>query len=154
MKIKTIAACMAALVTYGLPGVACAEESSPPAVTEPAEGFDAPALSASVDQETAPQATAVDIVAVVDALVAEHVTNGVSDTDLIDQRGGQSLVIGNQTLTAITTGSVINGNYNAGTVSLSDNALSNFTGMGNVLINTGAQNNLQSGMNVTINVNN
>ena len=58
----------------------------------------------------------------------------------------------NQTLVAITSGNVIAGDYVAGNVSLSDNALSNFSGIGNVLINTGAQVSLQTGMNVTINV--
>ena len=37
-------------------------------------------------------------------------------------------------------------------VSLSDNALSGFNGVGNVLINTGAQVSLQAGMNLTINI--
>jgi hypothetical protein len=37
-------------------------------------------------------------------------------------------------------------------VSLSDNALSSFNGLGNIVINTGSQVSVQSGMNVTINV--
>jgi hypothetical protein len=75
----------------------------------------------------------------------------LSDDALSDLRGGQAIVIGNQTLNAINSGSILNGNYTAGSVALTDNALSNFNGLGNVLINTGAQNNLQSAMNVTIN---
>jgi hypothetical protein len=77
----------------------------------------------------------------------------LSNADLDQLRGGESVAVTNQTLLAITAGNVINGNYSAGDVTLSDNALSNFNGLGNVLINTGAQVSLQTGMNVTINVN-
>jgi hypothetical protein len=76
----------------------------------------------------------------------------LSDDDLLQLRGGQAIVVGNQTLTAISNGNAFNGNYSAGDITLADNALSNFNGLGNLLINTGAQNNLQSAMNVTINI--
>ena len=72
--------------------------------------------------------------------------------ELDAQRGGESVVVGNQTLTAITTGNVLNGDYTAGSVTLSDSAFANFNGLGNLAINTGAQVSLQSGMNVTINI--
>jgi propanediol dehydratase small subunit len=75
----------------------------------------------------------------------------LSDESLGDLRGGWAVVSANQTLSAISTGSVLNGDFTAGAVSISDNALSNFNGFGNVVINTGAQNNLQAGMNITIN---
>jgi hypothetical protein len=77
----------------------------------------------------------------------------LSDSDLDKLRGGEEIVLTNQTLTAITSGNVINGNFTAGNVSISDFALSNFNGIGNLLINTGAQVSLQTGMNLTINVN-
>ena len=80
------------------------------------------------------------------------VPEALTDEELGDLRGGETMIISNQTLVAITTGNVINGNYVAGNVSLSDFSLSNFNGLGNVLINTGAQVSLQTGMNVTINV--
>jgi len=76
----------------------------------------------------------------------------LGDDELGELRGGEALILTNQTLVAITSGNVINGDYVAGNVSLSDFALSNFNGLGNVLINTGAQVSLQTGMNVTINV--
>ena len=76
----------------------------------------------------------------------------LSDDTLIALRGGEALTVANQTLVAITSGNVINGDYAAGSVSLSDFALSNFNGLGNLLINTGAQVSLQTGMNLTINV--
>ncbi|WP_106639161.1 hypothetical protein [Allosphingosinicella vermicomposti] len=76
----------------------------------------------------------------------------VSNEELDGQRGGQTIQLTNQTMVAITSGNVLNGDYIAGAVSLSDNALSNFNGIGNLLINTGAQASLQTGMNFTINV--
>ena len=76
----------------------------------------------------------------------------LDDSELAALRGGEALVVSNQTLTAITSGNIINGNYTAGNVSLSDHALSSFNGVGNLLINTGGQVSLQTGMNLTINV--
>lgn len=76
----------------------------------------------------------------------------LSDETLVTLRGGEALTVANQALVAITSGNVINGDYAAGPVSLSDFALSNFNGLGNLLINTGAQVSLQTGMNLTINV--
>lgn len=77
----------------------------------------------------------------------------LSNAELDTQRGGETLVITSQTMNAITSGNVM-GDYSAGDVSLSDFALSNFNGVGNLLINTGAQVSLQSGMNLTINLGN
>lgn len=77
----------------------------------------------------------------------------LSNEELIEQRGGEQLIVTNQTLTAITQGNVLNGDFLAGDVTLSDSALSSFNGVGNILINTGAQVSLQTGMNLTINVN-
>jgi hypothetical protein len=85
------------------------------------------------------------------AVLATTDDGALSDDDLLQLRGGQAIVVGNQTLTAISNGNAFNGNYIAGGISLTDNALSNFNGLGNLVINTGAQNNLQSAMNVTIN---
>jgi hypothetical protein len=76
----------------------------------------------------------------------------VSDGDLDQNRGGESIVVGNQTLRAITSGNTLNGDYAAGSITLTNGALSNFNGIGNFAINTGAQVSLQSGMNLTINI--
>lgn len=108
-----------------MPGVARADDAPPPVV---------PTISPTVSAST-----------IGDEAVA------VSDDSLSDLRGGFALVQGNQTLSAVSTGSVLNGDFTAGAVSLTDNALSNFNGFGNVVINTGAQNSLQAGMNITIN---
>lgn len=76
----------------------------------------------------------------------------LKDSELGEYRGGETLVTGNQALTAITSDNVLNGNYTSGTVTFSDRALSNFNGLGNFAVNTGAQVSLQSAMNLTINV--
>jgi hypothetical protein len=78
----------------------------------------------------------------------------LDDAALGSARGGEAIVVGNQTLKSSLSGNTIAGNYTAGAVSMSDNAFTNFNGMGNVVINTGAQANLQSAMNLTINLGN
>lgn len=83
---------------------------------------------------------------------AERKSPMLNDSELDTQRGGQSLVITNQTMESLVAGNVLNGDYTAGSVALSDFALSNFNGVGNLLINTGAQVSAQSGMNLTINL--
>lgn len=77
----------------------------------------------------------------------------LADEELSDLRGGEAIVIANQTMSSITAGNNIGGDAIGGGVSLSDSALSSFTGFGNIVINTGSQVSLQSGMNVTININ-
>jgi hypothetical protein len=76
----------------------------------------------------------------------------ISDSDLTQISVGQPMVIGAQTLSALSQGNSIVGDYTAGDVTLSDNALSGFNGIGNVVINTGAQSSLQAGMNLIVNV--
>ena len=83
---------------------------------------------------------------------AESLTT-LSSADLDKLRGGEEIVVSDQNLNALTSGNLINGNNVAGNVSISDMAFSNFNGVGNILINTGSQNSLQTGMNLTINVN-
>ncbi|QKS00502.1 hypothetical protein F9288_13395 [Sphingomonas sp. CL5.1] len=78
----------------------------------------------------------------------------LDDAQLGQERGGQAIVVGNQTLNSSLTGNTIAGNYTAGAITLSDNAFANFNGMGNVVINSGAQANLQSAMNLTVNLGN
>ena len=76
----------------------------------------------------------------------------VTDVDLNNLRGGHVISIANQTLTSIAEGNSISGGVTAGGVNLSDNAFSSFNGLGNIVINTGSQVSVQSGMNITINV--
>ena len=107
------------------------EASAPPAATTiQAETFAAPMIPAQPERKS-PM---------------------LNDTELDTLRGGQSLVITNQTMDSIVSGNILKGDYTAGAVTLSDFALSNFNGVGNLLINTGAQVSAQSGMNLTINL--
>lgn len=71
--------------------------------------------------------------------------------ELATLRGGETIVVNNQVLQGLTSGTLL-GDYNAGTISLSDNALSNFNGVGNFVINTGALNTMQAGMTLTVNI--
>lgn len=103
-------------------------------------------------EDVAATEDAVPVEATMEAATDDAALEPVSDETLVTLRGGEALTVANQTLVAITSGNVINGDYAAGSVSLSDFALSNFNGLGNLLINTGAQVSLQTGMNLTINV--
>ncbi len=102
-----------------------------------------------------PAATAIQVeafAAPVTPAQPERKSPMLNDTELDTLRGGQSLVITNQTMDSIVSGNILKGDYTAGAVTLSDFALSNFNGVGNLLINTGAQVSAQSGMNLTINL--
>ncbi|WPZ02605.1 hypothetical protein T8S45_07005 [Blastomonas marina] len=77
----------------------------------------------------------------------------LSEEELAETRGKATIVINDQDLKGIVSGNSL-GDYVAGSILLSDNALSNFTGVGNFLFNTGAQNNLQAGMTLTITIEN
>ena len=138
-------------------GAACASLASPAVADDiGAVPFDAglPGLDLAIDADL-PSALAVapDTPVTQDADAASRDTGAaISDEELDGQRGGQAIILTNQSMTAITSGNVLNGGYTAGAVSLSDNALSNFNGIGNLLINTGAQVSLQTGMNITINI--
>lgn len=90
--------------------------------------------------------------AVIASPIARTASAMISDDALKASRGGETHLTSSQTIAAIVNGNVITGNYTAGSVTLSENALSNFNGLGNVLINTGAQNSLQTGMSIVINV--
>jgi hypothetical protein len=140
---KTIIAGLAFIVIPALPTAAYGEDTPPVDVM--------PQIDAIADITSQPDSIVIatgQSDAIVEILETD---NALSDDALSDLRGGQAIVIGNQTLTAVNSGSILNGNYTAGSVALTDNALSNFNGLGNLLINTGALNNLQSAMNVTIN---
>jgi hypothetical protein len=56
-----------------------------------------------------------------------------------------------QSLSAINTGNTVKGDtVSSGAISLQDSALSGFAGIGNILMNTGHNNNLESNMSVTV----
>lgn len=85
----------------------------------------------------------------------DHITlEALSSAELADLSGEGGVAIGvltNQTLTAINTGNQITANaVNSGSISLDENAFSGFDGIGNFVINSGHNNNLQSSLSVTI----
>lgn len=76
----------------------------------------------------------------------------VSLEALAEMRGGEQSAVSQQTFISDNSGGTIGGDFTAGDVSISDNALSNFNGLGNIVINTGAQSSLQAGLGVSINI--
>jgi hypothetical protein len=79
-----------------------------------------------------------------------------TDQDLAALSGGANTTIAltDQDLTAVNSGNQINAaNVGSGAISLQGGALSGFNGIGNFIMNTGHNNNLQSSMSVTIIVN-
>jgi hypothetical protein len=61
------------------------------------------------------------------------------------------VVITDQTLNAVNAGNTVSGDVvSSGQVSLGSGAFSGYSGLGNFVINTGHNNNLQSSMNVSI----
>lgn len=118
----------------------------------PSAGAQTPEPAAPSDVAASVEMTAETMLPVAPREIGEA-EDMLADEALAELRGGAQIVVANQSLSAITAGNVINGDYLAGTVSLSDNALSNFTGIGNLLINTGAQVSLQTGVNITLNIN-
>jgi hypothetical protein len=77
----------------------------------------------------------------------------LGDEQLAGQHG-QGIVLSNQTLASAISGNTIGGSYTAGAISFSDQAFTDFSGIGNITVNTGAQAALQSGVNITINLTN
>lgn len=76
----------------------------------------------------------------------------MEDMDALSGGTGVDIVtITEQTLTAVNNGnSVIADNVSSGQVNLGAGAFSGYSGLGNFVINTGHNNNLQSSMNVSI----
>lgn len=113
-------------------------------------------IPAAVTAQVVEAETATAEIVLAAPVVAEVSTDENTDlvlkTELEELRGGEAIVLGNQTLAAVSNGNTIGGAYTAGNVAISDSALSNFAGLGNIVINTGAQNNLQAGVNLVINL--
>jgi hypothetical protein len=137
-----------------VPVGAIAEDSA--AVSQPARAEAAAEAAAPAEAAAGVQAglatVALALPQASDTAGASSEVTLVADEELALTRGREQLVIANQSMLAVTSGNVIKGDYSAGDVDISDNALSNFNGFGNILINTGAQVSLQTGMNVTLNL--
>jgi hypothetical protein len=73
--------------------------------------------------------------------------------ELADLRGGEAIVIQHttQTLTAVNSGNSVNGDtIGSGAVNLGSGAFNGYDGIGNFVINTGHNNNLQGSISVSI----
>jgi hypothetical protein len=71
--------------------------------------------------------------------------------DHLSGKGDTTISITDQDLTAVSSGNTISAaSVTSGAISLTDNALAGFGGVGNFLMNTGHNNSLQSNVSVTI----
>jgi hypothetical protein len=85
-----------------------------------------------------------------DAREPEFLSMEEMDT-LAGGTGVDVTVITEGTLTAINNGNTVSGDVvNSGEVNIGANAFAGYRGMGNFVINTGHNNNLQSSMNVSV----
>jgi hypothetical protein len=82
------------------------------------------------------------------------VTEVLSTEDMDALAGGTGVdivMITDQTLTAVNTGNTVFGEtVTSGEVNLGSGAFSGYSGLGNFVINTGHNNNLQSSMSVSV----
>ena len=75
----------------------------------------------------------------------------VSTDALAGMSGGASVAVTNQNLTAVNSGNTVSADtLTTGDVNLQSNAFSGFNGIGNFVINTGNNNNLQGSLSVTV----
>ena len=78
----------------------------------------------------------------------------VPASEMASLSGGEGVdvaVLTRQQLTGTTTGNTVNaGTVTSGVVNFSDNALAGFRGIGNFVVNTGANNTLQGAINISI----
>ena len=75
-------------------------------------------------------------------------------SEMASLSGGEGVdvaVLTRQQLTGTTTGNTVNaGTVTSGAVNFSDNSLSGFRGIGNFVVNTGANNTLQGAINISV----
>jgi hypothetical protein len=78
----------------------------------------------------------------------------LSSSEMASLAGGEGVdvaVLTRHQLTGATTGNTVNaGTVTSGAVNFSDNSLSGFRGIGNFVINTGANNTLQGAINISV----
>ncbi len=73
------------------------------------------------------------------------------DLDAVSGRGVTATALSTQDLTAVNSGNTVRADVvGSGPISLQGNALGGFSGVGNFVMNTGHNNNLQSSLSVTI----
>jgi len=131
----------------GVPALA-----QPPDVPPPTAAIaDDLAETAVIAPETAPiDQTALDVPA---ASMQAAADSALSLEELGELRGGETIVIQHttQTLTAMNSGNSVNGDtIGSGAVNLGSGAFNGYDGIGNFVINTGHNNNLQGSISVSI----
>ncbi|HEX5007277.1 MAG TPA: hypothetical protein VFV70_09205 [Hyphomonadaceae bacterium] len=119
-----------------------------------------PPASPAADPASAPEVLPVGQVTLesqpVNALmsaVSVEDDGSLSMDELADLRGGEAIVIQHttQTLTAVNTGNSVTGDtIGSGAVNLGSGAFNGYDGIGNFVINTGHNNNLQGSISVSI----
>ena len=135
------------ILLAGAPALAQPPETPAP-VAEAIAGDEpetVPAQQSAADRQAASDAVA--------ALVRESDDGALGLDELADLRGGETIVIQHttQTLTANNAGNTVNGNtIGSGAVNLAANAFNGYDGIGNFVINTGHNNNLQGSISVSI----
>jgi hypothetical protein len=103
-----------------------------------------PVAQVTLEQQTISKLTA--------DITVEH-DGSLSLGELADLRGGEAIVIQytTQTLTAVNAGNSVNGDtIGSGAVNLGSGAFNGYDGIGNFVINTGHNNNLQGSISVSI----
>jgi hypothetical protein len=133
---------MMILVLAGAPALA-----QPPEETKPA--------TAQAAARQASTATAIDATQAELAMPDVRVDGdgALNLEELADLRGGEAIVIQHttQTMTAVNTGNSVNGDtIGSGAVNLGSGAFNGYDGIGNFVINTGHNNNLQGSISVSI----
>ncbi len=126
-----------------------------PALAEPPDALQ-DEMTAPIVPEVLPADRVTLEAPAVDALVADTTIEddgALSLDELADLRGGEAIVIQHttQTLAALNTGNSVNADtVGSGAVNLGANAFNGYDGIGNFVINTGHNNNLQGSISVSI----
>ena len=146
MRTAITALSMATMVMFALnQGPASAQGAADNAMDISADvlNSDAYALIAAMpEHQSGDRARSIDAVALLSTDNLADISAGQSD---------QTLALTNQSLTATSTGNMINANsVNAGDVNFGANVFSGFNGIGNFVINTGNNNVLQGSLSVTV----
>ena len=117
-----------------------------PALAQPPEALPSATGSATADSATVAPAAETENVHSED-------DDALSLEELGELRGGEAIVIQHttQTLRANNAGNSVNGDtVGSGAVNLASNAFNGYDGIGNFVINTGHNNNLQGSISVSI----
>lgn len=107
----------------------------------------APALAAT--QPAPPDPTTLEVQDTTSAEARGEVLN-LGELEAVTGGDVKAEGLSHQELSATNTGNTIGGSVQSGDVTFSQDALSGFTGVGNFVINTGANNNLQGAISINI----